>query len=211
MNGGNPVITDYDKMHVRWAFLLKGKASIRDGCIHFQGLHYDSDYAHKQKWYIRAKSHGAFHIDVGWTRATGNFIIFRTDDGSYVELNLKSDDHCERFDNECWDMIFHRQYQELQMECELAQVEKEERILKERELKKLRAQQMEAMQGLPENTRKSMQPGVKGRQQIQKQMDLLQVATDIKKTFQSDHTPSGPNPKRTDNASSIDRELHDAD
>jgi len=211
MNGGNPVITDYDKMHVRWAFLLKGKASIRDGCIHFQGLQYDSDYAHKQKWYIRAKSHGAFHIDVGWTRATGNFIIFRTDDGTYIELKLKSDDHSERFDNEPWDMIFHRQYQELQIECELAQTEKEERIQKERELKKLYAQQVEAMQGVPENTRKSMQPGVRGRQQVQKQLDMLSVGDNIRKDFGSSNTSVSSGSKRLDNTAESDRSLYDAE
>ena len=108
-------------------------------------------------------------------------------------------------------MVFHRQYEELCAEVELEQLEKEERIKKEREIKQLFADQMAEMTNSPENTRKSIQPGIKARQVVQKQMDLLQVATDIKQTFRSGNEPSGPTPKRSDNTSSIDRKLYDAD
>lgn len=211
MNGGNPTLNAQDYMLVRWAFLLKGTASVRDGAIHFNKLQYDSDYAHVNNWYVKAKISGVDHITVGWTRATCNFIIFQTDDGTYVELKLKGDDHFERFKDEPWDMVFHRQYEELKAEVELEQLEKEERIIKDREIKQLLADQMSEMSSAPENTRKSIQPGIKARQAVQKQMDLLQVANDIKQTFQSGDAPSGPAPKRSDNTSSIDRKLYDAD
>jgi hypothetical protein len=211
MNGGNPTLNAQDYMLVRWAFLLKGEASVRDGAIHFNQLEYDSDYAHVKKWHARSSANGAFKITVGWTRATCNFIIFQTDDGSYVELKLKKEDHFERFADEPWDMVFHRQYEELAAAVQLEQLEKEDRIKKEREIKQIFADQMAEMSSAPENTRKSIQPGIKARQAVQKQFDLLQVATDIKQTFKSGNTPSGPSPIRTDNTPSIDKELHDAD
>ena len=51
----------------------------------------------------------------------------------YVELALKDKDHCERFDDEPWDMIFHRQYRELKLEYELEQLEKEEQKEEQKE------------------------------------------------------------------------------
>ncbi|MFC3200544.1 DDE-type integrase/transposase/recombinase [Alteromonas oceani] len=210
MNGGNPVLTEYDRMHVRWAFLLKDQASVRDGSIHFRGLEYDSGYAHEQKWYIRAKQHGVFKITVGWTRASGNFLIFRTDDGSYVELTLKRDDHCERFADESWDMIFHRLYEELQESYGLGQIERDERIKKEHELKKLTAQQFEAMRDAPENTRRSIQPGIRARQNIQRQIDMLEVSSNIQGAFKGS-SPSQSTTKQPQKTSDIDRSLYDAD
>ncbi|NRA15580.1 MAG: DDE-type integrase/transposase/recombinase [Oceanospirillaceae bacterium] len=211
MNGGNPTLNTQDHMMVRWAFLLKGKASIRDGAIYFNKLAYDSDYAHVNDWYVRARATGAFSITVGWTRATCNFIIFQTDDGTYVELKLKKEDHCERFADEHWDMVMHRQYEELCQEADLEQYEKEERITKDFEIKKLLAEQLEEMSSAPENTRKSMQPDVKARQKIQKQMDMLNVSSDIQKAFRGADAGKGPSAKRQDTTGPTDRNLFNAD
>ncbi|KXI27042.1 DDE-type integrase/transposase/recombinase [Paraglaciecola hydrolytica] len=211
MNGGNPTLCANDYMLVRWAFLLKAEASVRDGAIHFNKLQYDSQYAHKNLWYIRAKATGAFKIKVGWTRTTCNFIFFQTDDGTYVQFSLKKDDHCERFADESWDMVMHRQYQELCQEAELEQFEKEERIAKEWEIKKVLAEQLDELMSAPENTRKSIQPGIRARQAIQRQIDLFNVASEIQNTFQNSNLSSSTISKSEDKASPTDRGLYDAD
>lgn len=211
MNGGNPSLCQHDYMLVRWAFLLKADASVRDGAIHFNKLQYDSNYAHVNHWYTRSSSSGAFSIKVGWTRTTCNFIVFQTDDGTYIELSLKKDDHCERFANEHWDMVMHRQYQELCQEAELEQYEKEERLKKEWEIKKVLGEQLDELMLAPENTRKSIQPGIKARQAVQKQHDLFNVANEIRSTFQDSNLSNRPLSSSEDKASPTDRGLYDAD
>ena len=133
-----------------------------------------------------------------------------TDDGSYVELTLKRDDHCERFADESWDMIFHRLYEELQESYGLGQIERDERIKKEHELKKLTAQQFEAMRDAPENTRRSIQPGIRARQNIQRQIDMLEVSSNIQGAFKGS-SPSQSTTKQPQKTSDIDRSLYDAD
>ncbi len=66
------------------------------------------------------------------------------------------------------------------------------------------------MRDAPENTRKSIQPGIKARQNVQRQVDMLAVSSNIQGAFKGTSTAPSTT-KQPQKTSDIDRSLYDAE
>ena len=66
------------------------------------------------------------------------------------------------------------------------------------------------MRDAPVNTRKSMQPGIKARQDVQRQIDMVAVSSNIQGAFKGS-SPAPSTTKQPQKISDIDRSLYDAE
>ncbi|WP_404340808.1 hypothetical protein [Pseudoalteromonas mariniglutinosa] len=163
MNGGRDAKL-IERGKIYWAFLPEETATVRADGIYFKGLVYYSDYAKKANWFSKAKHDKAFKIPVKRYKAWTNTIYHKTQDGQYIRFDLKNVNDESPFINQHWEPVLHllEQFKDKRHKNRLNA--KKLRIFKEnlsQQLLKLNEQQIS---DAPENTRTSIQPGVKERQ-----------------------------------------------
>lgn len=177
MNGGRKT-TDEDLLNLRWALLDELQATVEEKGVRLEGIYYDSDYIRENKWSIRAALEGNFKIFVRRTKSSTNRIWYRTEHGDIITLNIMEYES-GRYANQHWDCVLHR-IEEYKIQAhDLANQRRAERGLKEGVTDNDRAIQQEIANFAPKNTRKSMQPNIKERANVQKAVETSQLSQKI--------------------------------
>lgn len=183
MNGGKKS-TNEDMLNVRWALLEEMEATVTEKGVRFEGLFYDSDYIRENGWLHKAAFNGNFKIFVRRTRASTNRIWHRTDNNEIITLDIKHEDSAA-FTNQHWDCVLHRLEQYKNEAHELANQQLAERAKKDAILNTERAIQQQLADQAPKNSRKSAQPNIKDKADIEKAIASLQLSKTINDSITS--------------------------
>ncbi|WP_417228444.1 hypothetical protein [Amphritea sp.] len=204
MNGGRP--SKYvDPGRIRWAFLPEETASVRANGIYFKGLIYHSDYAKKAGWYTKAKHHGAFKIAIKRSRDWSSELWHKTPEGEYICLHLKNTNNESLFLDQHWEPLLHvlEQFKDKQHSNTLNR--KKLLAHKQRLIDQIEEHNKAAIAGAPENTRKSIQPGIKGRQNTIRAIQKLVHAIEMHDQMMQESTPEPPHRRQLDD---LDNEMN---
>jgi hypothetical protein len=182
MSGGRPT-TKQDEARVKWAFLREETATVRDTCIYFDGLEYDSQFAQSAGWYARAKHHGRFKIIVKRARDWCNSIWHKTENGQYVELKLKNVNNESPWLNTHWEAVLHQLERHKDKRFENTEAARKSRAEKRTIQSAIRSEMYEEISFSQPSQRRSIQPGVKQRKEVQKEISVLNHANDLSESF----------------------------
>jgi hypothetical protein len=177
MNGGRKT-TEEDLFNLRWALLDELQATVEETGVRLQGIYYDSEYIHENNWLTRASLEGNFKIFVRRTKSSTNCIWYRTERGDIITLHIKEYES-GKYANQHWDCVLHRIEEYKNQAHDLANQRLAERGLKEGVTDSDRALQQEIANFAPKNTRKSAQPNIKERRNVQKAVEKVELAKTI--------------------------------
>ncbi|WP_026958882.1 Mu transposase C-terminal domain-containing protein [Aliagarivorans taiwanensis] len=191
MNGGRPS-KDVEPGRVRWAFLPEETAYVRGNGVYFEGLVYHSDFANQAGWYTKAKHHGAFKIVVKRTKDWTSQIWHKTSEGEYVCLHLKNVNDESPFLDMHWEPLLHllEQFKDKKHQNRLNK--KRMAAFKQGIIDRIEALNQEQLSGTPENSRKSIQPGIKSRQLFQKTLEKMLHAVELHAALMDETTSEAP-------------------
>lgn len=162
---------------IRWAFMPEELATVRKDCVYFNGVEYHNEYFTKSKSYSKARHEGAFKIPVKRVRDSINHIWHKTDGGKYIKLAIKNVNNENPLVDLHWEAALHLMEQ---FKVKVHQNEVDS-LFKRAYWDSISDPITEANQAevnlSPKPTRKSMQPGIKERQGVQK--ELLKVKNQI--------------------------------
>ncbi|WP_105174764.1 hypothetical protein [Pseudoalteromonas sp. T1lg122] len=219
MAGGRPTVSE-DEGRIRLACLPEAEASVTDQGVYFNGAYYTSPYAHKVKWYFKAKNFGRFSISVKWSRTSTNTIWYQTPDNEVIALKIKAD-KSRRYKDQCWEAVLIRQIEEAR-EVHIAKRKKAEHELQKAHFQQvLLNQNLEQIKHQPENTVKSRQRGIQERKEEQSKVDKAnidkrnkQAISKIESDYSSNSTTKTPEtnqvsaePKKTKKRQSLNSRL----
>lgn len=182
-NGGRPTTSD-DKAKVCWAFLPEEEATVSDHSIHFDGLEYISDHP-KIVGMFSAATKKRFKIPVKRLKDSVNCLWHRSDDGEYIQLNLKNVNNTSRYLDQPWEIVSHRLYEEKLIGHN---AKENERFLRaERDNRIAQAVSGHAVQqrkiSATDANRKSIQSGIKERKEEQHQQIRAAEAAELSRTL----------------------------
>jgi hypothetical protein len=176
----NPEVSE---AKIRWAFLPEERATVTSSSIRFEGVEYHHPYFNSSSGYARARHHGTFKILVKRMYDNINELLHETDDGQIVKLRLKNINNENPLASQHWELIMHLMEQEKDMLHEHKQNALITRSYWD-SVTDLTTAQQEAERSLaPKNKHKSIQPGIKARQQIQKLVLRTQANQQLDNTF----------------------------
>jgi hypothetical protein len=204
MSGGRPT-TKKDEARVKWAFLKEETATVRDTCVYFDGLEYHAQFAQLAGWYARARHHGTFKIKVKRARDWCDSIWHKTENGEYVELKLKNVNNESPWMGAHWEAVLHQQERNKDKRFENAESARKLRADKRTIQSEVRSQMHEEVSLSAPSKRRSIQPNVKQRKQVQKEISVMEHANDLR---QSLGTPVSPKHVEIDDFD-LDQELYD--
>lgn len=187
MNGGRPTSPE-DQTKIRWAFLREETASVRSTGIYFNGIWYNSQYAKKKKWFLRAKEHGKFDITVRWTKTSTNCIWYRCDEGEIYPLHIDLK-KSKRYADERWESALHQQelYKDKKHISEQKSLADE--VEKEYRIDELRNKNKAEVDLAEPNSGKAPQTDIEVRKQEQAAIDKHAISQRYKRAFGID-TPT---------------------
>jgi hypothetical protein len=200
MAGGNPTTAE-DEGRIRLACLPEAEATVTDQGVKFQGVYYTSVYAKTAKWYFKAKNFGFFHITVKWSRTSSNIIWYQTPDNEVISFKIKPL-KSKRFSSQVWESIFHRQEVYARQQHEAKREKAERELQKDDCQREILAKNRAEIEGLPENTTKSHQGGIKDRKDEQSTIDKNEIDNRNKKSIakiEASHSPSHQTNTELDN------------
>ncbi len=205
MNGGRPS-KDVELGRVRWAFLPEESASVRGEGVFFGGLVYHSDFAKQAGWYTRAKHHGAFKIAVKRTKDWTSQIWHKTPDGEYVCFHLKNVNNESPFLDAHWEPLQHllEQFKDKKHQNRLNK--KKMQAFKQGIIDRIESLNQELLADTPDNTRKTIQPGIKARQMFQKTLEKMLHAIELHTELMDESTPT---PAEHNSQDDLDKKLFD--
>lgn len=204
MHGGRPT-GPADKAKVRWAFLKEETASVRHDAIYFDGLEYECAYAKAAGWYSYARHNGNFKILVKRVRDWCNSIWHKTECGKYIELTLKNINNANPALNMHWEPVLHR-----------LELDKDKRHQNTQTARKLRADKKAMQQSINDQMiadigsaqrakRKSVQPRISERKNIQKRVSTTEHAAEYSDVFKDEKVKALP----SDDTFDLDQELYE--
>jgi len=179
MEGGRPTTID-DTARVQWAFLPEEQATVSDTCILFKGLEYDCEYARSAGWYSTAKFHGRFKIPVKSLKNSTSIIWHKTANGEFVELQLKNTNNENPFFDQHWEMVQNAQFWYKDAAHSLEQDARLLRAAKRESTADIDAQMAAQIACGEPNERKSMQPNIKERQEVQKKINHANMTAEVR-------------------------------
>jgi putative transposase len=199
MNGGRPS-SEVEAGKIRWAFLPEETASVRPEGIYFKGLIYHSDFAKQANWYSRAKHHGSFKITVKRLRDWSSHIWHKTADGQYVFFYLKNTNNESPFLNMHWEPLLHllEQFKDKQHQNQLNR--RKLLAFKQGLIEQLEKDNHTQMEGQPENTRISIQPGIRANKITQKAIEQLAHAIEVYMELSNAEIPEGPDKNKLESS-----------
>ena len=176
----NPEVSE---AKIRWAFLPEERATVTSSSIRFEGVEYHHPYFKSSGGYARARHHGTFNILVKRMYDNINELLHETDDGQIVKLRLKNINNENPLASQHWEQVMHLMEQEKDMLHEHKQNALITRSYWD-SVTDLTTAQQEAERSLaPKNKHKSIQPGIKARQQIHKLVLRAQANQQLDNTF----------------------------
>lgn len=203
MNGGRPTKKE-DEAKVRWAFLREETAVVRDYAIWFDGLEYESPCAKDAGWYSKAKHNGWYKICVKRVRDWANSIWHKTETGEYVELRLKNVNNESPWLDRHWEEVLH-QLEKLKDKRSLNHEHTRQKRAEKRSVQSaILAKMHDEIGPNASSDRLSIQPRIKERKEVQKQINTAQYASDTRKAF----TQEMPSPAPTNDDFDLDEELY---
>ncbi|KJG05901.1 hypothetical protein UB33_11075 [Photobacterium angustum] len=204
MNGGRPS-NDEEPGRIHWAFLPEETATVRSDGIYLEGLIYNSEFARKAGWYTRARHHGSFKIAVKRPRDWSSQLWHKTPDGEYVCLYLKNTNAESPFIDMHWEPLLHllEQFKDKKNQNRLDQ--RKLLALKQGLIDQIEAHNQAQIGDAPENTRVSIQPGIKSRQAVQKALEKLLNAVEFHEAIMQESIPEAPRRNQFDD---LDTELN---
>lgn len=176
----NPQVSE---AKIRWAFLPEERATVESGCVRFKGVEYHHPYFKSSGSYAQARHHGRFNILVKRMYDNIHELLHETDDGRIVKLRLKNINNENPVASQHWQVVMHLMEQKKDRLHEHKQNMLIQRAYWDSFLDPVTAQQEAERSLAPKNKRKSIQPGVKARQQIQKQMLQVQANQELDNVF----------------------------
>jgi hypothetical protein len=171
----------------------------------FDGLDYHAEFAKSAGWYARARHHGTFKIKVKRARDWCNSIWHKTEHGEYVEFNLKNVNNESPWLGIHWEAVLHQLERNKDKRYENAESARKARAEKRTIQSEVRSQMYEEVALSTQSTRRSMQPGVKQRKQVQKDINVMEHANDLRQSFGG---PESPKHDEIDDFD-LDQELYD--
>lgn len=181
-DGGN-VTSAEDEAKIKWAFRPEEIASVRSNHVYFKGVEYHHDYFKSSGHYSKAKHHGAFQIPVKRVQDWINHIWHKTDDGLYIKLTIKNINNENPLVDQHWEAALHV----LEQFKDLKHQNKQNAILTraywDSVMDPITAENQKEVDLVPKSDRKSMQPGIKDRQQNQKMILTLKEKLDLDRTL----------------------------
>lgn len=179
MQGGMPTSIE-DEGRIKWALLPEESATIREDCVYFEGLEYHSDYFKKTGLYAEAKRK---KIIVKRARDWANHIFYKTDDGEYIQLTLKNINNGSPYWDMHWEAIYHLQKYMSSKRHLLKQSARYLRAATETKKHAEKMRMLNDLNGAKISERKSIQPGINERKDIQKAHLAAQHANNIMNAF----------------------------
>lgn len=181
MQGGMPTSIE-DEGRIKWALLPEESATIREDCVYFEGLEYHSDYFKETGRYAEAKKKRE-KILVKRARDWANHIFYKTNDGEYITLTLKNINNGSPYLDMHWEAIHHLQKYMSSKRHLLKQSARYLRAATETKKHAEKMRMLNDLNGVKISERKSMQPGVNQRKDIQKAHLAAQHANNIMNAF----------------------------
>ena len=182
MSGGRAT-TNEDISKVKWAFLREETATVRESCIYFEGLEYESPYAQSAGWHGRARSHGRFKIQVKRTRDWCNSIWHKTENGEYVELTLKNLNNESAWLNQHWEAVLHQLERHKDKRAKNSETARLARAAKRTQQNEIYSQMSKDISSIKPSNRRSIQPGIRERKELQKSISVRQNAQELKESL----------------------------
>jgi hypothetical protein len=180
MYGGRPSLPD-EEGKLWWAFLPEKIATVRDTSLYFNGLHYYSAYAANQGWYDKAKFEGRFQIPVKMLKNTTSSIWHKTDDGKYIEFNLQNFNNESAYIDEPWEVVEHLLKALKIKGHDLKDANRYLRAEKRTNMAQINARMQAQLDLSKPNERKSMQPNIKERQAVQREINAQGMSKEVSK------------------------------
>jgi hypothetical protein len=177
--------TPENKAKIRCAFLPEQKATVRPNCIYFQGLEYECQYAIDQEWYLKAKFDKNFTIPVKAMKNNVDSIWHKTPDGQYIELTLKNVNSESRYSGLHSEIALQLQEYIAKKRHDQKQDTRVRKAKYKDEMEQIDTEMSAITKGLPDNNRKSMQPGVNQRKEDGSKSIKKQLADQARETFGS--------------------------
>jgi hypothetical protein len=207
LNGGLPT-TSEDNARVNWAFLPEEEATVTDHSIYFDGLEYVSDHQ-KIAQMFSAATKKRFKIPVKRLRDFVNYLWYRSDDGEFIQLNLKNVNNTSRYLDQPWEIVGHRLFEEkiishnAQENERFQRAERDNRIAQAVSGNNEQRRQVSAQDA----SRKSIQPGIKERKAEQHEQIRAAEAANLARTLTQNNPLALPADKNDSDYYDLDAEL----
>ena len=172
--GGGNVTSVEDEARVSWAFRPEEQATVRSSHVYFKGVEYHHDYFKESGQYNKARHHGTFKIIVKCINDWINHIWHKTDDGHYIKLTIKNINNENPLVDQHWETALHVLEQMKDIKHENKQNSYLTRAYWDSVMDPITTNNQKQKDLAPKNQRKSIQPGIKVRQAIQKQLLVVQ-------------------------------------
>lgn len=207
LKGGKPT-TSKDNAKVCWAFLPEEEATVSDHSIHFDGLEYISDHP-KIAGMFSAATKKRFKIPVKRLKDSVNCLWHRSDDGEYIQLNLKNVNNTSRYLNQPWEIVNHRLYQEKIIDHNAQENERSQRAVRDNRIVQAISASAQQSNKIPAKyaNRKSMQTGIKERKKEQHQQIRAAEAADLARTLTQNTPLELPTDKNDNDCYDLDDKL----
>lgn len=207
LNGGQPTTSD-DNAKVCWAFLPEEEATVSDHSIHFDGLEYISEHP-KIAGMFSAATKKRFKIPVKRLKDLVNCLWHRSDDGEYIQLNLKNVNNTSRYLDQPWEIVNHRLYQEKIIGHNAQENERSQRAERDNRIVHAISASAEQSNKIPAKDahRKSIQPGIKERKKEQHQQIRAAEAADLTRTLTQNTPLELPTNKNDNDCYDLDDKL----
>lgn len=181
-NGGNATTAE-DESKIKWAFRPEETASVRPNHVYFKGVEYHHDYFKDSGQYSKSKHHGSFKITVKRVNDWINHIWHKTDNGHYIKLTIKNINNENPLVDQHWETALHVLEQFKGLKHQNKQNALLTRAYWDSVMDPITAENQKEVDLAPKSDRKSMQPGIKARQQNQKMILTLEEKIDLDKTL----------------------------
>lgn len=175
-----------DEAKIRWALLPEERASVRSDAVYFKGVPYVHPYFKSSGSYSKARHHGTFDIIVKHMYDNINELLHETDDGRIVKLTLKNTNNAYVLAGHHWEFAVNHLEERKDIKHKHKQDVLEERAKRDTRIDAVTEQQKAERSLAPKSKRKSMQPGVKAKQQIQEQVIRIQNQQQLDEVFDID-------------------------
>lgn len=207
LKGGRPTTSD-DNAKVCWAFLPEEEATISDHSIHFDGLEYISDHP-KIAGMFSAATKKRFKIPVKRLKDSVNCLWHRSDDGEYIQLNLKNVNNTSRYLDQPWEIVDHRLYEEKIIGHNAKESERFQRAERDNRIAQAMSASAEQSNKIPakDANRKSIQPGIKERKKEQHQQIRAAEAAELARTLTQNTPLALPANKNNSDCYDLDADL----